>query len=358
PIEAHVPYREWLGARDLGWLTTHLMAAEYDALRLPILWRLGSSTATRSRSRWPVRRIFYHDGPLLRRSDVSLEAELSGPPLTIAECSVRQASHLLDLILDTSVVRYRELYGFTWPDRKHILWADAGRGMRICFFGVPPERRLPLRAYHCGMFFKNGVPAGYFETLSLFERAEVGFNLYYTFRDGETAWLYARLLRLLRQLLGVTAFSVDPYQVGLDNDEALESGAFWFYRKLGFRPLAAEVARLTEREEARLRVTPGSRTPLSVLRRMSRGGLIYNGGPEWDRFSVRNLGIRLSRDSDGPAGWKQVFAAIADYEHWPPEDRRAAAEIARAREGATEERYLKLLQRHVRLRAAVLKLGS
>ena len=28
---------------------------------------------------------------------------------------------------------------------------------------------------------KNGVPAGYVETLSLFERAEVGFNLYYTF---------------------------------------------------------------------------------------------------------------------------------------------------------------------------------
>ena len=51
-----------------------------------------------------------------------------------------------------------------------------------------------MRAYHCGMFFKNSVPAGYVELLSLFERAEVGFNLYYTFREGESAWLYARLL--------------------------------------------------------------------------------------------------------------------------------------------------------------------
>jgi len=357
PIEANVPYRAWLGSRGLRWLTTHLTAAEYDALRLPVLWRLGSSTATRSRSRWPAR-IFYHDGPLLRRSDVSLDTEMSVPPLPIAKCSARQAGRLLDLILDTSAVRYRELYGFTWPDRRHILWAEAGRGVRICFFGVPPGRRLPLRAYHCGMFFKNGVPIGYFETLSLFERAEVGFNLYYTFRDGETAWLYARLLRLLRQWLGVTAFSVDPYQVGLDNDEAIESGAFWFYRKMGFRPLAAEVARLTEREETRLRATPGYRTPLPVLRRMARGGLIYNGGPEWDRFSVRNLGLRLSPRGDGPAGWKQVFAAIADFEHWPHAERRAAAEIARAREGPTEVRYLKLLQRFARLRAAVLKLGS
>jgi len=28
------------------------------------------------------------------------------------------------------------------------------------------------------MIFKNGVPVGYFEGLSLFERMESGFNLY------------------------------------------------------------------------------------------------------------------------------------------------------------------------------------
>ena len=86
------------------------------------------------------------------------------------------------------------------------------------------------------MFFKNGVPIGYIECLTLFEHMEVGFNLYYTFREGETAWIYARLLRLFRQLLAVSCFAVDPYQVGHHNDEAIESGAFWFYRKLGFRP--------------------------------------------------------------------------------------------------------------------------
>jgi hypothetical protein len=31
---------------------------------------------------------------------------------------------------------------------------------------------------------------------------------------------------------------------------------FWTYRKLGFRPLDAEVARLVEREEARMREKP------------------------------------------------------------------------------------------------------
>ena len=214
-----------------------------------------------------------------------------------------------------------------------MLRAQAGRGLEIYFFGVPPERRLPLRAYHAGLFVKNGVPVGYVETLSLFERAEVGFNLYYTFREGETAWLYGRLLRLLRQLLGVTAFSVDPYQVGLHNEEAIESGAFWFYRKLGFRPMAPEIARLTEKEEARMARSPGYRTPARALRKLAAGAMIYNGGPEWDRFSVRHLAMKS-------AG----FA-------WP-------GEIGLAKRGVAETRYLRLLQRDSGLRRKVLRLGS
>ena len=64
-------------------------------------------------------------------------------------------------------------------------------------------------------------------------------------------------LRLFRQVLGVTCFSVDPYQIGLENDEALDSGAFWFYRKLGFRPLDADVAQLVRREEQKMLRKPG-----------------------------------------------------------------------------------------------------
>lgn len=358
PVEANIPYREWLGARGVGWLVENLSAEEYEALRLPMAWNLGSSNATRSRTRWPSGRVFYHDGPLIRRSEVSLAEEMKSPPLAVERLDRKRADRLLDLILDTSAVRYRELYGFTWPDRGNVLRAEAGRGTEIFLFGVPPEHRLPLRAYHAGLFVKNGVPVGYVETLSLFERAEVGFNLYYTFRDGETAWLYARLLRLLRQLLGVTAFSVDPYQVGLHNEEAIDSGAYWFYRKLGFRPMAAEVARLTEKEEARIAGEPGYRTPARTLRKLAEGPLIYNGGPEWDRFSVRHLGMRLAKERDGAAGWREVLRAIPEFDGWTSEERRMARETIRAKDAATETRYLKLLQSQPRLRAAVLKMGS
>jgi hypothetical protein len=178
------------------------------------------------------------------------------------------------------------------------------------------------------MFFKNGVPMGYVEALSLFERCEIGFNLYYTFREGETAWLYARILKLLRQQLGVTCFSIDPYQLGHENEEAIASGAFWFYYKLGFRPSARSIAQQAEREAAKAAARPGYRTSASILRRLAAAPLFYGGsGVDWEGFSLRRLGTAVPSLGD---------------------------DIARAKGAAEETRYLRLLQRRPDLRARVL----
>jgi hypothetical protein len=260
-------------------------------------------------------------------------------------------------------MRYRELYGFSHPDQSAVFHAHAGRGVDVFFFGVPPAWRLPLRAYHAGMFFKNGVPAGYVELLSLFERAEIGFNLYYTFREGESAWLYARLLRLFRQVLGVTCFSVDPYQIGLENSEAIDSGAFWFYRKLGFRPVEPAVAALVAREERRMAQTPGYRSSRRTLEKLAASYLIFEGpGAEpgaWDAFRVRNLGLATARHPGdrSASGLAQVVSLIPDLPSWPRQDKAALANILAAKRGPSEARYLRLMQRHPRLRAAFLALS-
>ena len=184
------------------------------------------SRGTRTNGRLPGRRkYFYHASPLIRRADVSLAAELESPAFPIEKLSRAEGEKLLDFARETSAMRYRELHGFTYGDPAHVIHVHLGRGLEAFVCGVPREHRLPLRAYHAGMFFKNAVPIGYIECLTLFEHMEVGFNLYYTFREGETAWLYARLLRLFRQLLPVACFAVDPYQLGHHNDEAIDSGA-------------------------------------------------------------------------------------------------------------------------------------
>jgi hypothetical protein len=349
PVEAHVPFAQWMaaahprGQSDLQWLLQRVTGAEmYDSMQVPLTWRMASSRYSRSRLRLPVRQLYCHREPLLRRADVSLEREMAGPPLPIKRLARPQARRLLDAIVATSAMRYRELYGFSHPDEGAVYHAAAGRGVDIYFFGVRPAWRLPLRAYHAGMFFKNGVPAGYVELLSVFERAEVGFNLYYTFREGESAWLYARLLHLFHQVLGVTCFSVDPYQIGHENSEAVDSGAFWFYRKLGFRPTTPEVARLVEREEGRMRKTPGYRSSIRTLEKLADGHLLYEmPGTEtgdWDGFRIRTLAQRLER---GGAAEKRVME-----------------QLARVKRRGPETRYLRWMQREKELREQMVKWGT
>jgi hypothetical protein len=349
PVEAHVPFAQWLaaahprGQSDLQWLLARVDSADaYDSVQAPLTWRMNASRWSRSRLRLPARKLFLHREPLLRRADVSLERELAGPPLPIRRLVRPEARRILDAIMATSAMRFRELYGFSHPDEAGVYHAAAGRGVDIYFFGVPREWRLPLRAYHAAMFFKNGVPAGYVELLSLCERAEVGFNLYYTFREGESAWLYARLLRLFHQVVGVTCFSVDPYQIGRENTEAVESGAFWFYRKLGFRPTSPEVVRLLAREEARMRKTPGYRSSPRTLEKLADGYLLYEmpGAQtgDWDGFRVRTLAQRLER---GGAAEKRVIG-----------------EIARAKKSGPETRYLKWMQGNQPLREKLVRWGT
>ncbi len=332
-VEPHVNSRLWFEKAHLSLrrLLEKTDPRTYDLLEIPLRWNLEDSSASRSRLRLPGKAIFYHNGPFLKRRDVSIEAEFAAPPIPSARLGLRHAQTVLGVIVDASATRYRELYGFQQPDEKHVYHADLGRGVDLYFFGVPPEHRLPLRAYHCGMFFKNGVPMGYVEGLSLAERMEIGFNLFYTFRDGETAWLYARILKLLREQLGVTCFSVDPYQVGHENEEAIASGAFWFYRKLGFQAGSAETARLAAREDAKIAAKPGYRTPPAVLRRLAVAPVVYGDAADWEGFSPYHVGAQA---------------------------RDLGQDAARAKRAAEEVDYLRLLQSRPDLRRKIIRLSA
>jgi len=274
-ISAHPDARRWFAklSGGLKTLVTKVEPRVYDLLELPLRWNLGTSAAARSRTRIPKREIFYHKGPFLRRKDISLEAGFREPRLRVTRLTARASRKVLDLILDTSAVRYRELYGFTNPDATHVQHADLGRGVDFYFFGVPRDRQL-IRAYHAGMYFKNGVPIGYVELLTRDGVMEVGFNLYYAFRESETAWLYARLLKIFHERLGAKSFWIDPYQIGHENQEAIDSGAYWFYRKLGFESVSPKLRILSASEEGKL-TQPGYRTSPATLRRLAEAGLLY-----------------------------------------------------------------------------------
>ena len=409
-VEAHVPYRIWLRAakgrrNDLGWIvdrfeslriSNQAKAELYDSLKLHVIWKFGVR-ASRTSMKLPVRKIFLHRAPLIQRRDVSLGKELSSPPIPIERLSRAAGERILDQARETSAVRYRELHGFTYGDSRRVLKATLGRGSEALVFGVPPENRLPLRAYHAALISKNGVPVAYFEGLSIFERLESGFNLYYTFREGETAWLFGRILCLMQQLLGVTVFSIDPYQVGHENEEGIESGAFWFYRKLGFRPVRPELMKLTLTEERRIAASPEYRTPARKLRKLAAGHLLFEmpaaSVGAWDRFQIRNVGLALQRrmalEFAGDAQeiradsarfikrildldtrrWSEpelrifeslalVLAMIPGVAGWNGSEKQLAARIISAKARVDEALYLRLLQGHAPMRAALIGLGS
>jgi len=411
-VEADTPWRRWLEAAggkkhaSSSWLVQRFAdlplvppqkAELYESLRVPLRWSLGNSVITRTRNRRQVRSVYYHSEPLISRSQVSLADELARPPVRLTELSRQQGEQVMDLIREVMLVRYRELYGTTLGDPASVVRADLGRGVSIHLWHLPPDRRLPLRAYVAGLTLKNGVPINYIEAIGLCEWMEVGFNTFYTFRGGEAGWIYAQVLRCLCHFMGTTCVSVYPYQLGHDNEEAIESGAFWFYRKLGFRPGRADLQRLAEREETRIVADPKYRTPARTLRRLAAGHAFYELPSSevgaWDSFSTRNIGLRvnrrMAREFQGDSNpmrkesvrsvarilgvdtslWPPrervsfenlavVLALVPDLRAWRREEKEALVRIIRSKSKADEMTYLHLTQRHERFREALLELGS
>jgi hypothetical protein len=421
-VEANIPWRRWLDAargreQDLPWLIRQFERVQlagvgseragaelYDSLRIPIRWKLENLKLSRTRNWQRPRQIYIHEGPLISRRQVSLSQELARPGPRLTRLSRRESEAVMHWIREVMVIRYRELYGTTLGDPRSVRRAELGRGVVMYFWNLPVGRRLPLRAYVAGFTVKNGVPVNYIEAIGLCEWIEVGFNTFYTFRQGETAWIYAQALRCLCALTGARVISVYPYQIGQDNDEALDSGAFWFYRKLGFRSGKPQLEAMARREELKIAADPKYRTPRRILKRLAEAHVFYelprdSQAPKrekegaWDTFATRNLALRvnrrMAREFYGDAArireasareasralhlnasrwaeaarrslenWSLILALIPNLGTWSAEEKRELVRLIRSQSASDEMQYLWRTQHHERLRGELLRLGS
>jgi hypothetical protein len=412
-VEANIPWRRWLDSargreRDVEWLIQRFeqlpvqenprqRAELYDALRLPLRWQLGNLKLSRTRNWKSPRQFYFHDKPLIARSEVSLARELAQPAPRLTKLSRREGESVMNTIREVMAVRYRELYGTTLGDPNSVVRAALARGVVMYFWNLPVERRLPLRAYVAGFTLKNGVPINYIEAIGLCEWIEIGFNTFYTYRQGETAWIYAQALRCLSAFTCATTFSVYPYQIGQNNDEAIDSGAFWFYRKLGFRSGNKDLENVARGEERKIAENPQYRSSRKTLKRLAEAHVFYElPGSEhgaWDNLSTRTLGLRVNRRMAREFGgdsarirrasvaevsralsvslsrwnsaerqafenWSLVLPLIRNLRRWSAKEKLDLCKIIRAQAGSSEMRYLRLTQQHPRLRAELLRLGS
>ncbi len=352
--------RRWLAAAagsapgaDLEWLLRQLARAPatrlawqvlYDQAAVPVAWRLrGDSGSATAASIAHGRRIFRRRG--LRRLPADPRRLMATPLPGIRRLGLRQAEEVIDTTRAALAARCREVYAVSYANPEEVYLAELGAGTAMALIGVVPSRRLSLESNYGYLLLSNDVPVGYAGVTPLYRQANTGINVFEPFRGSEAAYLYAQVLRAFRTLFGVRRFVLNPYQIGAGNREAIDSGAFWFYYRLGFRPVDAALAALAAREQARRRAHPRYRTARETLATLARSDveLVLPGARAGDRFhetwltglsllASRQLAAANRRDRRTEAG--EVAGRVArtlglrDLARWEGRQREAFVALA------------------------------
>jgi len=333
---------------------------------------------------------FFHRGELLRKVD--LGALLAEPLPAPRRLSARDRQHVVDAGRATLAALGRETDAIALAYPEGVAYFEQGRGVAIALYTMRADRRSPIDSHVGMMVFKNGVPVGYGGGWPFLGTCRIGVNVFAPYRGGESAFLFGQVLRLYRQRFAVGRFIVEPSQFGGTNKEGLQSGAFWFYYRLGFRPIDRRSAQLAGEEWARLQADPGHRTPVAALRRFTGsdielrldatpeceaaalsqavtdwiGGRFAGDRTRAERAALASVGRALGATGYDrwPGGERRAFAALAmlfalvpDLPRWPAADKRALVALMRAK-GGDEFRFHALVARHRRLRDALARLAA
>lgn len=396
--------KKWLAqagskAGDLAWLLAQAGTGAvrrdfdraFDAAEVPLAWRLDARagiTGNALRGR-PTPRTEGMRHPAGQPCAAIMQ------PIAVERLPPRAAARLLDVWRAALWSRTRTVYQIEQPNLDECYLADLGAGLRFAAIGVLPARRGVLEATYGHLLLANGMPMGYGGFTTLFTQVNTGINVFPEFRGSEAAFAFEQALRVMHSLTGNARFVINPYQFGAGNDEALASGAYWFYYRLGFRSARAEVRALAAQEFARLRADRGYRVPVATLRKLAAGDLHLDlSDTASDRFfdeawlqsiaagittavasegKVRRadalaslsqriaalLGIRLgdwtALEQQGFRQWTPILAQIDDLAGWPQADRKALAQLVRARWATQEIDFVGRMREHDRLRIALAR---
>lgn len=261
---------------DFDWLMAQLQEKRlrrywtqlYDSADLPLIWNLGGSKSCKSRNVLPVKTIKTRERGMRGRPR-SVKKEIQRPLASIQVLSRRDGAKLIDVAKASLATRHRETNHFNHANPDEVYLADVDQGVSIAVFGLLAERRFPLESTMGFLILSNGVPVGYGGSSILFRQVNTGINIFDEFRGSEASYLWVQVMRVFHALVGSTRFIANPYQFGSENTEALRSGAFWFYYRLGFRPVVAEIRDMARSEAAKKRHNKAYRSDVQTLRKLA-----------------------------------------------------------------------------------------
>jgi len=397
--------REWLeiarGSRPaFDWILAQLRqpsraktwAPAYDAADLPLTWTLGDLPFSRTRNAFATRDPAPRSAGM-RRHVPAAAREIRRPFNAIERLSPGRGARMIDVAMASLAVRHRETYHFNHANPADVHVADAGCGITIAVFGLLPEYRFPVECTLGYLVLSNGMPVGYGGASTLFRQINTGVNIFDEYRGSEAAYLWVQVMRVFHQLTGCTRFIANPYQFGAGNDEALQSGAFWFYYRLGYRPVDPGVRAQARDEWLKLRSDTRHRTRLATLRRLAGSDLHFclpgaRRSELFDERWIETASMLATRElagagHDSRAGAARVlarkvsqllgirnvgrlrsaqrrgiellapFAAVADPSSWPRAERKALRELLLAKGAPGETAYARRLCEHRRFLQAL-----
>ncbi|MEW6074081.1 MAG: hypothetical protein AB1726_15980 [Planctomycetota bacterium] len=361
----------------------------FDSCGLTARYSLAEPGTGRCEIAWPVERIHYQRKPLDREWR-SIAAAVRQPLPAVRRLPAGEGERFVGFAQRTLAARGLEIRTLSYANARDVSVARCGRGVDIALIGVVPEYRDPLESHYCSFVLQNGVPIGYGPSTVSLGCCEIGLNLFPEFRGAEVRFLYPQFTRVLHHVLGAQYFFLTPYGMGEDNPAAIRTGAFWFYRRLGFRPTNPEVECLAQDEEQRMTADPRHRSSAATLRRLSHtfvyldlsGGacrpLDLGGiGMRQSRFLARIEGgnraralARCLRQVSRVLGrrklrtlgagerrawelWAPILAAIPDLARWGAREKGRIVEILRRKGSISELGVDRLLCAHERLRRAL-----
>lgn len=214
---------------------------------------------------------FYHGKGLLKKFD---ERELIHKKLPAPKkLSLVEKKKIIDASRVALCLLNRETDPITYCNEDGLLFYELEHGLSITLFSMLPERCLPMESYIGFMMFKNGYPMSYGGAWVFGKRSLIGINIFESFRGGESAFVFAQLLRTYKQSCGADYFEVEPYQFGKGNPEGIKSGAFWFYYRFGFRPIDKTLNELSEKESAKIQSDKTYRSSYETLKKFTQSNL-------------------------------------------------------------------------------------
>ena len=394
------------GQTSLGWLLEKLDSLEapleikqhlYDDAELTLRWELGKTKAARTLAKTPPRRIYYHKSPLKKAKVYLKDSVRKGPP-PFSLLAQKAGTEIINTLIRAQLPRHRELYPVLYANPEEVYTTSPGSGLEIFMLGMLPEYRMPLEANYSALLVKNGMPIGYGIAVLFFERCEIAINVFDTFRSGEAALIFEHFFRVFYHHFGARAFLMRRWQVGHENEEGLQSGSFWFYYKLGFKPLDPGINELAQDEWQKIQRDKGYRTDIKTLKKLALSDMLIDLRPKYEKpfeeLLVADIGMAVSsmiadrfRGDNRRAltvskravmnalnigdlkswttserlqfeRWSPLLASIPDLSDWRTAEKQNLVRLVRSKAGKREKSYVGLLQRHRRLLAALRGLAE